>query len=300
MRSISLLLLLVAMVSCGTPAKQAQKTFAAPEDAVMAMADAARAANTAELKAIFGPDGHRILASGDPVMDQVSVQKFLAAYDERARLVKENDKRLLLVGKEEWPFPIPLIKDGKNWRFDTAAGETEVRCRRIGCNELSTIAVCRTFVEAQKEYAKKSHDGHADGAYAQRFASTPGKQDGLYWKTGPLEDPSPLGELVARAAAEGYHRPWDKPVPFHGYYFRILTAEGPNTYGGPRNYLQNGEMRGGFALIAAPAEYGYSGVMTFIVNHDGVVSEKDFGPGTAKIAAEITAYNPDATWNWVE
>jgi len=294
------LLLLVMMVACGTPEKPGQKTFSTPEDAVVAMVDAARAGNTAELSAIFGPDGQTILSSGDPVMDQNSVQVFLTAYDERAQLSEEDGKRVLMIGNEEWPFPIPLIKDGASWRFDAVAGTEEVLFRRIGKNELSTIDVCRTFVQAQQDYAKKAHDGRAAGAHAQKFASTPGKQDGLYWKTGESEDPSPLGGFFARAEAEGYRRSEDKPVPFHGYYFRILTAQGKNAEGGARDYLKQGEMRGGFALIAVPAEYGNSGIMTFIVNQDGTVFQKDLGPDTAKLAAEIAAFDPDSTWNKIQ
>ena len=299
MRNLALLLL-VMTVACGAPQKPVHKTFATPEDAVVAMVDAARAGNKAELSAIFGPEGERILSSGDPVMDQNSVQTFVAAYDERAQLSEENGKRVLLIGNEEWPFPIPLISDGTIWRFDAEAGVNEVLFRRIGRNELTTIEVCRTFVEMQREYAKRAHDGNAAGAYAQRFASTPGKQDGLYWETGASEDPSPMGEFVAEAAASGYHSPGDKPVPFHGYYFRILTAQGKNAEGGARDYLVGGGMRGGFALVAVPAEYGNSGIMSFIVNQGGVVFEKDLGPDTAKVAAGISAFDPDPTWNQVQ
>ena len=172
--------------------------------------------------------------------------------------------------------------------------------RRIGRNELSTITVCNTFVEAQKEYARKPHDGRPAGAYAQRFASTPGKQDGLFWKTEESEEPSPLGELAAQAAAEGYKRSGGGPVPFHGYYFRMLTAQGKDADGGALNYVKDGEMRGGFALIALPAEYGKSGVMTFIVNQDGKVRQKDLGPDTAKLAAEIKEFDPDPSWTITE
>jgi len=296
-RSALLFFLFILAISCAKPSKQAQKTFPTPEDAVVAMVDAARSGNTPELKAIFGPDGEKILSSGDPAADQLSIQAFLAAYDENSQLMEENGKRTLLIGKEEWPFPIPLINDGKNWLFDTAAGANEVLFRRIGRNELSTIDVCMAYVDAQKEYAKKSHDGVAAGTYAQKFASTPGKQDGLYWKTDKPEDVSPLGELAADAASEGYRRSEDKLMPFHGYYYRILTAQGNNANGGPKNYLKNGEMRGGFALIAIPAEHGNSGVMTFMVNQDAVVYEKDLGSETTRLADAITVFDPDPTWD---
>jgi len=287
-------------VSCGSSGESAQKTFSSPEDAVIALVNAARLGNKQEMTAIFGPEGQKILASGDPVMDQRAVQVFLAAYAERAQLIDENSRWTLIIGKEEWPFPIPLVKEQRKWRFDTAAGVEEVLFRRIGRNELSTITVCNTFVEAQKEYARKPHDGRPAGAYAQRFASTPGKQDGLFWKTEESEEPSPLGELAAQAAAEGYKRSGGRPVPFHGYYFRMLTAQGRDADGGALNYVKDGEMRGGFALIALPAEYGKSGLMTFIVNQDARIHQKDLGPDTAKLAAEIKEFDPDPSWTITE
>lgn len=294
------ILSLVAMIACGgSPENTGQKTFATPEDAVVAVVDAARAGNKAELSAIFGPEGEKILSSGDPVMDQNAVRTFVAAYDERAQLSEENGNRILLIGNEEWPFPIPVTKDGAKWRFDTEAGADEVLFRRIGRNELNTIEACRTYAAAQQEYAKKAHDGKAAGAYAQKFASTPGKQDGLYWQVGASEEPSPLGDLFAKAAALGYHA-GDKPVPFYGYYFRILTSQGDNAGGGARDYMERGEMRGGFALIAVPAEYGNSGIMTFMVNQDGVVFQKDLGADTEKIAAGISVFDPDPTWTKVQ
>ena len=299
MRNLTMLLLIV-MVACGSPERPGQTTFSTPEDAVVAMVDAARAGNRAELMAIFGPEGEKILSSGDPVMDQNAVQTFIAAYDERAQLSEEDGKRILMVGNEEWPFAIPLIKDGAKWRFDAEAGADEVFYRRIGHNELNTIEACRTYVAAQQEYAKKAHDGIKAGAYAQRFPSTPGKQDGLYWEAKASEDPSPLGDLIAKAAALGYHGSGDKPMPFYGYYFRILTAQGKNAEAGARDYLKQGEMRGGFALIAVPAEYGNSGIMTFMVNQDGVVFQKDLGADTTKTAAEISAFDPDPTWTRVQ
>lgn len=301
MRNITLLLsLCVTAVSCGGSGEPEQKTFSSPEDAVVALVDAAQAGNKDEMTAIFGPEAQKIVASGDPTMDQRAVEVFLAAYAERAQITGENGKYTLLIGNEEWPFPIPLVKEHWKWRFDTAAGVEEVLFRRIGRNELSTIAACRTFVQAQKEYAKKPRDGRPAGAYAQRLASTPGKQDGLFWKTDGSQEPSPLGEFAAQAAAEGYRRSNEGPTPFHGYYFRILTAQGKNAEGGARNYLKDDEMRGGFALLAFPAEYGSSGIMTFAVNQGGIVRQKDIGPETASVAAEIKEFDPDATWTIVE
>ncbi len=299
MRYPAILLLITTMACGGSPDKTGQKTFSTPEDAVVAVVDAARAGNKAELSAIFGPEGEKILSSGDPVMDQNATQTFVAAYDERAQLSEENGNRVLLIGNEEWPFPIPLVKDGARWRFDTEAGADEVRFRRIGRNELNTIEACRAYAAAQQEYAKKAHDGKAAGVYAQKFASTPGKQDGLYWQVGASEEPSPLGDLFAKAAALGYQS-GDKPVPFYGYYFRILTSQGNNAKGGARDYMKQGEMRGGFALIAVPAEYGNSGIMTFWVNQDGVVFQKDLGADTEKVAASISAFDPDQTWTEVQ
>ena len=290
-------LLLATMIACGGgPEKTGQKTFSTPEDAVVALVDAARAGNKAELSAIFGPEGEAILSSGDPVMDRNAAQTFVLAYDQRAQLSEENGKRVLLIGNEEWPFPIPVIKDGSSWRFDAEAGADEVLYRRIGRNELNTLEACRAYVAAQQEYAGKAHDGKKAGAYAQKFASAPGKQDGLYWPTEAPAEPSPLGDLIAKAAALGYKSPGDTPVPFHGYYFRILTAQGKSAEGGARDYLKQGEMRGGFALIAVPAEYGNSGIMTFIVNQDGAIFQKDLGLDTAKVAAGISAFDPDPTW----
>jgi DUF2950 family protein len=275
-----------------------QKTFATPEDAVVAAVDAAKAGNTSELTAIFGPQGDKVLFSGDPVMDQRSREVFLVAYAERAALKTVGPaRRILYVGYEDWPFPIPVVKEGQAWRFDTAAGAQEILFRRIGRNELSTIRVCQAFVEAQNEYAAKSRDGKPVGIYAQKFASTPGKHDGLYWKSEDPEELSPLGELAAEAASEGYRRPEEgQPTPFRGYLFRILNAQGKSAKRGTRSYVVNGDMRDGFALLAFPAEYGNSGVMTFIVNQDGIVYEKDLGSDTSKIAAQITEFNPDNTW----
>ena len=276
----------------------AQKTFPTPEDAVVALVDAAQAKNMEELMAIFGPDGQKLLSSGDPVADQQAREVFLVAYQEGAWLEPAGaKKRTLYVGNEDWPFPIPLVKTTGGWQFDTAAGVKEVLYRRIGRNELSTIRACAAYVAAQKEYARQSRDGKPDGLYAQKFFSDPGKQNGLYWKVVGDEEASPLGELFAEATEQGYARREGKPTPFHGYFFRILTAQGKSAKGGAKSYITDGEMRGGFAMVAFPAEYGTSGVMTFIVNQDGVVYQKDLGPETAKIAGEMTEYDPDATWH---
>ena len=240
--------------------------------------------------------------SGDPVMDQRSREVFLVAYGERAALMEDGPtRRMLYIGNEDWPFPIPLVKDGQTWRFDTAAGAQEILARRIGRNELSTIKVCQVYVDAQNEYAAAPHDFQPSGVYAQRFLSSPGKHDGLYWRSEGFEDQSPLGQFAADAAAEGYHRtPGHSaggPAPFHGYLFRILSAEGSAE--SPRSYIVDGQMRKGFALVAYPAEYGVSGMMSFIVNQDGLVYEKDLGADTAAVAVKISRYDPADGWNQV-
>ncbi len=276
-----------------------QKTFAAPEDAVVALVDATAASNTGELRAILGPVGDKLIRSGDPVMDQRSREVFLVAYGERASLMEDGPtRRILYIGNEDWPFPIPLVKEGQSWRFDTAAGAQEVLVRRIGRNELSTIEVCQVYVDAQQEYAAAPHDFQASGVYAQRIVSSAGKHDGLYWPSDGFENSSPLGEFAAKAAAEGYSRNAGKLTPFHGYLFRILTAEGSKD--DPRGYIVNGQMRNGFALIAYPAVYGVSGIMSFIVSKDGLVYEQDLGPKTTTAAAATTRYDPSSGWTRVE
>jgi hypothetical protein len=292
--------LLLVLISCGTGpvAEQSpkQQTFQSPEDAAVAMVDALKANDTDKLVAIFGSEAREAMSSGDEVADQRGRDLFIAAYDERCVLVDEGNTKTLHIGSEDWPFPIPLVKEAAGWRFDTAAGIDELRYRRIGRNELATIGACEAYVAAQKEYAQKGHDGESRGIYAQKITSDPGKQDGLYWEAKPGEKDSPLGELAAEAAAEGYKRTTDKPMPFRGYYFRILTAEGPSPKGDVKSYLVKGEMRNGFALVAFPAEYGKSGVMTFIVDQSGTIYQKDLGEETAKLAGEMKAYSPDSTW----
>jgi hypothetical protein len=294
----------VSAALCFTLAASAQdakqKTFATPEDAVVALVEAGKAADGTALRALFGAEGDKLLSSGDPVMDQRNREVFLVAYSEQAALMAVSPTAAVLyIGNEDWPFPIPLIKEGTAWRFDTAAGAQEILYRRIGRNELTTIRVCRAYVEAQKEYAAKAHDGKPIGVYAERIASTPGKQDGLFWKSEDPEHMSPLGEFAAEAAAEGYKHVEGRPAAFHGYIFRILTG-GESAGGAAASYIVNGKMRGGFALIASPAVYGSSGVMTFIVNQDGVVYEKDLGSETAKTVAAITEFKVDASWRQTE
>jgi hypothetical protein len=292
-----------ALLSCARPAlaqAEQQKSFASPEDAVVELVEATQAADPNALNAIFGADAKRLLDSGDPIMDQQSREAFLAAYAENAVLMMPDDaRRILFIGYEAWPFPIPLVKEHQSWRFDTAAGIQEILFRRIGRNELNTIRVCQAYVDAQNEYAASAHDQTPAGAYAQKIASTPGKQDGLYWKSEDPDQLSPLGELAADAAADGYHSD-RKPGAFHGYIFRILRAESYSGTRRARSYIEHGQMRGGFALIAQPAEYEISGVMTFIVNQEGVVYQKDLGSKTPTMAAGIQQFSVDSTWKRVE
>jgi hypothetical protein len=219
------------------------------------------------------------------------------------KLVKENDKKMILhVGNSDWPLPIPIVKVGKNWRFDTKEGKEEILNRRIGRNEVNAIQVCLAYVDAQREYVLKDRDADKLLEYAQKFISAKGKKDGLYWEAKEGEEQSPLGPLMAKATKEGYtgKKSGGKPIPYHGYYYKILKAQGKNAQGGAYDYVVKGKMIGGFALVAYPAEYGNSGVMTFIVNHDGVLYQKDLGKDTEKIANAMKKYDADETWKKVE
>lgn len=292
----------------------AQETFSSPQQAMQALVQAAQAKDHAALDKIFGPAAQQLL-SGDPVEDAKDLDDFSKGVQESAQLKQQSDsKYTLTVGQNNWPFPVPIVKQGEQWVFDTKAGSQEILDRRIGENELSAITTCRAYVVAQWEYFTHDDWGH-DGvaAYAPRFISTPGQHDGLYWETAPDEAPSPLGSLVAEARAEGYgsqNAAAENDAgggnssgghhPFHGYYFKILTSQGPHAPGGEYNYIINGNMIAGHALIAYPDKWGNSGVMTFIVNQQGRVYEKNLGPDTDKIAAAITEYDPDVTWKLVD
>jgi hypothetical protein len=276
-----------------------QKSFSSAEEAVKAAIAAAKKGDEKELAVIFGPGSRELLHSGDPVADKQRRADFLKAYDERNRLVVEGENTVLVVGKTDWPLPIPLVKKGDGWVFDAAKGKEEVLNRRIGQNELNTIQVVLAYVDAQREYARKDRDGDGLLEYAQSFRSDSGKKNGLYWQVKSGEEQSPLGPIAARAVKEGY-KAGDKPFPFHGYYYRILTAQGKDAAGGAYSYLVKGSMIGGFALVAYPAEYGNSGVMSFIVNHDGKVFQKDLGKNTGTTAAAMKEYNPDKTWTEVK
>jgi len=293
---------LAALLSLHTDALAASspQRFASPDDAVTALISAIRADDRQKVLRILGPAGRPLIWSGDSVADRQAADKFLADYDKSHRLQGGSGKVVLYVGPDDFPFAIPLVPDGDSWEWDAAAGRDEILKRRIGRDELSAIQVCLAYVDAQREYYAQDRKGNGILQYAQHLRSTPGKRDGLYWPTRDGDKPSPLGTLVAQARREGYQRQAAGPVPYHGYFYRILTAQGPDAPGGAYDYVVNGQMIGGFGLVAFPAQYGNSGVMTFIVNHDGVVYEKDLGPNTARIAGEMKVFSPDQTWRKVD
>jgi Protein of unknown function (DUF2950) len=289
-----------AMLLCAIASTaSAQQAFKTPDEAASALVSAAKTGDRKAIVTVLGPDGEEIVSSGDEVADAATREKFVAAYDAKHQIAMEGeDKATMVIGQEDFPLPIPLVRKDGMWRFDTAAGRREILARRIGKNELDAIQASLAYVDAQNEYAEKDRTGAGVGTYAQRIISQPGKKDGLYWPTSQGEDASPLGELVAEATAQGY-RAGGGRAPFHGYYFKILTKQGAAAPGGEQEYVVHGKMIGGFALVAYPAEYRNSGVMTFIVNHAGDVFQKDLGPETAKLAERMSAFNPDKTWEKV-
>ncbi len=294
------LLISVTFGTCpGVP--QDQETFASPDEAVKALVDALKAFDTKALSAIFGPGSKDVISSGDPIADKTANERFINLYAQKNKLEETDaNKVVLYLGNKEWPFPIPIVKKDAVWQFDTNEGREEILARRIGRNELSVIQICLAYVDAQREYALKDRDGLL--AYAQKFVSDSGKKDGLYWEAKEGDEQSPLGPLVAAAQEQGYtgRQSGDKPVPYHGYYYRILKAQGKHARGGSYDYVIKGKMIGGFALVAYPARYGSSGIMTFIVNHDGVVYQKDLGENSEKAALGMKLFNPDSTWEKVE
>ena len=297
---VTTLSLAASFASGATPTISAQRHFLTPDTAVEALVAANRDNSKSQLLAIFGAQGARLIHSGDPVADQRGRARFVAAFDEAHKIELESqDRAVLVVGQGKWPLPIPLIHEPSGWRFDTLSGEEEILNRRIGRNELKVIEVCRAYVEAQRDYAARQTGGQSE--FARRFVSSRGQHDGLYWSVKPGDPESPLGPLVAQAQASGY--PAGKgaaanarPRPYYGYYFRILLAQGPDASGGAISYVTDGHMTRGFALIAYPATFGDSGVMTFVVNQSGIVFEKNLGPATARIARQITQYDPDSSW----
>ncbi len=279
----------------------AQKSFSSPQQAVAALVAAVQTGNNDELLAILGPNSADLISSGDKVADQNSKTRFLKAYEEKNSLEKEGDGRAgLIIGTKDYPFPIPIVRQGDAWLFDTQAGKDEILNRRIGRNELHTIEVMQAYTDAQREYACMKHND-GDSEFAQKFVSSEGKKDGLYWEAGEDEEVSPLGQLIARATVEKYEGVLDQepPEPFHGYYYKILKGQGEHAKGGAFDYVVDGRMFLGFALVAYPSRYGSSGIMTFIINQEGVIYEKDLGEATAT-ASEMATFNPDDTWRRYE
>jgi hypothetical protein len=287
---------------CSVAQSANEKTFASPGEAVLAAYKALKSGDSGAANAIFGSNAGPILHTGDDVADKNMVSNFIHRYDEMHRLVIEPDETATLyVGADNWPMPISLVKNSSGaWYFDTEAGKKEILYRRIGTNENDAIDVLHTLVDAQQEYASTTHDDEQLKHYASKVFSDEGKHNGLYWKTSDNEPPSPVGPLLALAAGQGYTHNQGESAPFHGYYFRLLTRQGPAAKGGARDYSVNGQLTRGFAFLAYPAEYRNSGVMTFIVNQNGVVFQKDLGQDTAKLASAISEYNPDNTWDPVD
>ena len=286
------------MAPLATAESSRQETFESPQAGVNALVQAVKANDQGMLRSILGPHSRKLVSSGDEVADAHNREMFIKTYSEANKILLKNDSRAtLVIGDDEWPMPIPLVKSGGRWRFDSKQGEKEILARRIGANELAAIQVCLAIVDAEHEYAAQDRAGDGVPHYAARFVSTPGNYDGLYWETQTDEPPSPLGPLLAAAANEGYAESEAKTLaPYHGYYYKILTSQGADAPGGAYDYLVKGKMIGGFAVLAYPARYGASGIMSFMVNHEGVVYEKNLGPKTVEVTAEITRFNPDATW----
>jgi len=278
-----------------------QRTFASPEEAVKAFVEALKSNDVKALEAIFGPGSKDLLWSGDPVADQSGRERLLKLYEQKYRLEVTEAKAVLNLGTEDWPFAVPIVKKGGLWYFDTKQGKEEILARRIGQNELSAIKACLAYVDAQREYALRDRDADGLLEYAQKFRSDQGKKNGLYWEVKAGEGQSPLGPFFAAAQEKGYSgKAGGTPIPYHGYYYRILKGQGKSAPGGAYDYMAKGNMIGGFALVAYPAKYASSGVMTFIVNHDGVVYQKDLGRTTEKAAQAMKLFNPDSTWKKVE
>ncbi|HUK01447.1 MAG TPA: DUF2950 domain-containing protein [Steroidobacteraceae bacterium] len=300
---------LVALAGCAqhTASTPTPASFKSPDEAVAALIAASRAGDLVALQKLLGPGTADLLSSGDAVADKRERDAFVQRYDAQHELVAGSpDDLVLLVGEDRWPVPIPLLRTGNSWSFDGAAGAGEIVLRRIGANELHTIDVMNGFVAAQEDYASSGHDGSKPGAYAQKLHSTPGKHDGLYWEEAPGESPSPAGPMLAAASSEGYARAESATAPagashgvsapYHGYIYRLLLSQGPEANGGARDYIVKGRQIGGFAAIAYPAQYAVSGVMSFIVNQDGVIWQRDLGKDTAQAAAAIQQFNPDDNW----
>lgn len=296
-------LLSALVLVAGCAPKQADHTsFGSPEEAVAALVAALEKNDVPGLGRLLGPGSDDLISSGDPVADKAGRDSFLAAYREKNQLVPDGEEtRVIQVGAGDWPLPVPVVRRDGRWYLDGAAGADEIIYRRVGRNELGAIAVARGFVEAQREYAAESRDGNPPGVFAQKLLSDPDRQNGLYWPTGEDEEPSPAGPFVASAGAEGYRSGAEgQRIPYHGYYYRSLYGQGPAAQGGALAYFADGLLTRGFALIAWPADYGASGVKTFIVNQDGIVYERDLGEDTATAVEAIQDFDPDSAWRPVE
>jgi hypothetical protein len=296
-----LLLLVLILTGLGFAQQAGQKTFPTADDASQALFSAAQSGDKSALLDILGPAGAPIVSSSDDVQDNKSRDEFVAKYQQMHRLAKEPDgTTTLYVGAENWPVPLPLVSKGSVWYFDTPSATKEILFRRIGKNEFAAMEVLQALINAENDYYSQARDGKPQ-QYAQKFASDEGRHNGLYWKTSEGEPESSAGPLVAYASGEGYgKKQGEGPTPFHGYYYQILTGQGKGALGGAKSYIVNGEMTGGFALLAYPADYRSSGVMTFIVDQDGVIYEKDLGPKTAELASTVKEYAPDKTWRKAE
>jgi hypothetical protein len=293
-----LLALIIPLGACSKSDKPSYKVFASPDDAGQGLLDAAKSGDQNAVLAIFGPGSKEIISSGNAAEDKATVDKFVAAYDVMHRWRKmPDDGQILIIGPDNFAFPIPLKKNAAGeWFFDTVAGRDEILSRRIGRNELAVIDICGALADAQAEYfANRLADGSTK-QYAVKFISDTGKKNGLYWDAPEGQPKSPLGPLVAFATTEGYSAKADAHTPFHGYYFHMLTGQGSQAPGGAKDYVVDGKMVGGFAFVAYPAEYGNSGIMTFIISHDGILLQKDLGKTTADIAAAMTKFDPDPSW----
>jgi len=296
-----LFVLIVSLAACNKSDSSSVKVFASPDDAGNGLMEAAKSGDLNAVLAVFGPGSKDIIFSGDAVQDQTTVQRFIAAYGQMHRWRKMPDgAQILMIGADNFAFPIPLKKNaGGQWFFDAAAGKDEILARRIGRNELAVIDVCGALADAQGEYFSQVHQDGSAKHYALKFISDTGKQNGLYWESPEDQPRSPLGPLVAFATEEGYNVKPNSHAPFHGYYFHMLNRQGSHAPGGAKDYLVDGKLAAGFAFVAYPAEYGNSGVMTFIINQDGVLLQKDLGKTTAETAAAMTEFDPDASWSQV-
>jgi hypothetical protein len=287
----------VLFLSSGAFAEQAR--YATPEEAAQALINAAATSDMDALRTVLGPEADE-LSSGDPVADAADREAFIEVAVAAAGIEQQEgveDVATLVIGEDDWPFAIPLVKENDQWRFDMEAGLEELYARRIGRNELHTIAVLQEIVDAQREYYAIDRDGDGINEYTLRLASSEGKQDGLYWPVGDGQEPSPMGPLISEAVAQGYEKSKDgEPVPFHGYYYRVLEEQGPHASGGAMQYMQDGNAIRGFAVLAYPSEYGNSGIMSLMVNQDGIVFEKDLGEETVSVAGAVSFFDPDASW----